>query len=228
MKPIPYLTSPSLVDSIVQVIQTDLHELTWLQYIYPIAEVGMGDDGATYPYCYREDGTGEYEPLFPDNTVKSFSFFIDNGFDIGFESEMNTYRLALYVWAKLDNITTSANDFTMALINDVLGKLNENECFAITVSTRDVFAEFSMLDPKDKSNVMRKSTAFRVDFSIYGDNNGCQIADDEYGNYGSRSSATDPGKRGELWYDDDYMYLCVTSGVAGSAVWKKFPIMKSL
>lgn len=227
MKPVPYLTSPKLTDAIVQQLQTSLHELTWLEYIFPIAEVNEDDDGNTYPVCYLEDGTWEYEALLPDDDVKSFSFFIDNGFNQGFDGELNTYNLSLYVWARLDSIETNANDFTMALVSDVLGKLEENECFAVSTTFRNPFSDFTMLDQFDKSNIKRKRTGFRIDFSIYGDSNGCQLYEDQYGFTGSKSSDSDSGKLGQVSFDDDYGYICVVAGSPGNATWKKFPIAKT-
>jgi hypothetical protein len=43
--------------------------------------------------------------------------------------------------------------------------------------------------------------------------------------YGSKQSSIDAGQVGELSVDDDYMYVCVISGGAGSATWKKIPLI---
>ena len=39
---------------------------------------------------------------------------------------------------------------------------------------------------------------------------------------GVKNSSIDPGNLGELSITDDYCYICVQTGVAGSAIWKKF------
>jgi len=227
MIPVPYLTTPKLTDAIVQQLQTSLHELSWLEYVFPICEINEDDEGNTYPACYLEDGTTEYQSIMPDDTVRAFSFFVDNLFDRGRDGELNTYNLTLYVWARLDAIQSNANDFTMSLVNDVLGKLEDNECFNMATTLRSPFSEFSMLDQFDKSNIKRKRTGFRIDFSIYGDSNGCQLYEDQYGFTGSKSSDSDSGKLGQVSFDDDYGYICVVAGSPGNATWKKFPIAKT-
>ena len=41
---------------------------------------------------------------------------------------------------------------------------------------------------------------------------------------GTKNSLTDAGIAGQVAYDDDYAYVCVVSGTAGSATWKKFTL----
>lgn len=46
--------------------------------------------------------------------------------------------------------------------------------------------------------------------------------------YGTMSSSTDPGIAGQLAFDDDFIYICVTgSPTPGSAVWKRTPIAEA-
>lgn len=177
MKTIALLTSPKLVDAVVQTIASDLLNLSWMDYVYHIAELGEDEEGDTYPMIYLQDGTYEYYSLLPDDSVGAFCFFTDNGFDIGFDGELNTYNLSLYVWAKLDNILTTNNDFTMDLVGDVLIALKDNECFNISVDLRRPFDEFTALNPKTNSNIMRRRTGFRIDFSVYGEGNICSGID---------------------------------------------------
>lgn len=42
--------------------------------------------------------------------------------------------------------------------------------------------------------------------------------------FGSKYSALDPGVVGEVTIDDDFMYVCVESGSAGNARWKRTPL----
>ena len=45
--------------------------------------------------------------------------------------------------------------------------------------------------------------------------------------FGTKSSASDAGQAGEIWIDNDYLFLCVIAGTAGNAVWKKIPLMRA-
>ena len=174
MKTVPFLTDPVLADEVVQTLASDFIGLNWLEYVYPIAQQGIDDDGKTYPMVYAEDGSSEYYRLSPDDSVKAFSFFTHTGFNAGDFGELNTYNFSLYVWARLDKIKTNKNDFTMELIGDCLGILHDNECFGCYVETKDPFQEFTALDYHENSMLMRKRTGFRIDFSVYGESNLCE------------------------------------------------------
>jgi len=174
MKTIPFLDISYLADAIIQTVASDLITLNWLEYVYPIAEQGIDDDEQTYPMVYVQDGTWEYYSLLPDDSVKAFCFFTNNGFTVGDFGELNTYDFSLYVWCRLDHIQTRNNDFTMQLIQDCLLKLHENECFGCYVETKDPFTEFTALDRHENSMLMRKRSGFRIDFSAYGDTNFCE------------------------------------------------------
>jgi hypothetical protein len=174
MKTVPFLTNPVLADAVIQTLASDLLTLAWIEYVYPIAETGINDEGNTYPYVYAEDGTSEYYALNPDDSVKAFSFFTNNGFQIGEPGYLNTYNFSLYVWCRLDKIQTNNNDFTMTLVNDCVIKLRENECFGLYVEMKDPFAEFTAFDYHENSMLMRKRSGFRIDFSMYGDNDICE------------------------------------------------------
>jgi len=39
--------------------------------------------------------------------------------------------------------------------------------------------------------------------------------------YGTKKSGIDGGSIGEIYFDDDYLYICTKAGVPGVAVWKK-------
>ena len=41
---------------------------------------------------------------------------------------------------------------------------------------------------------------------------------------GSKSSSSSSGMLGELSVDDDFIYICVSAGTAGSATWKRFQL----
>jgi len=40
-------------------------------------------------------------------------------------------------------------------------------------------------------------------------------------NRGTRKTGVDPGYEGEIFFDDDYMYICTQTGNIGEAIWKK-------
>jgi len=44
---------------------------------------------------------------------------------------------------------------------------------------------------------------------------------------GAKYSSTDAGTLNQLSLDDDYLYICVETGTAGSAKWKKTPLFLS-
>lgn len=44
---------------------------------------------------------------------------------------------------------------------------------------------------------------------------------------GDKSSDTDAGTKGQMSITDDYVYICVQTGIAGSAIWKRFLITET-
>ena len=45
--------------------------------------------------------------------------------------------------------------------------------------------------------------------------------------YATKSSSVDAGTIGDNAYDDDYHYVCTTTGTAGNAIWKKIPLLNT-
>lgn len=43
--------------------------------------------------------------------------------------------------------------------------------------------------------------------------------------FGPRYTGSHSGYLGEMWLDDDYMYICVVAGIAGIAKWKKINLL---
>jgi hypothetical protein len=236
MRSIPYLSNPQFVDDAVQTLRLRLAVLNWLEYDFPLAQIGEDDEGQTYPVIYLQDGTDEYYSLLPDDSVKAYSFFIDDGYEIGFEEELNTYHLSLFVWARLDKITVIPNDFTHLLIGDVVSILGDAECFNISINTKEPFAEFTALHPHDNSLLMRRRTGFRVDFSVYGSSGFCSVngggiipTPPSNAYWGAKRSGYDAGTLWQVSLDDDYLYICVSAGTgisdgSGTSIWKKSPL----
>lgn len=44
---------------------------------------------------------------------------------------------------------------------------------------------------------------------------------------GDKYSATDSGTFGDISITDDYLYICVLTGEAGNAIWKRSPLFKN-
>jgi len=44
---------------------------------------------------------------------------------------------------------------------------------------------------------------------------------------GAKSSAIDAGTFGQTSSDDDYLYVCIQTGTAGNAIWKRIPLLQS-
>ena len=63
--------SNSKVQSLNALLLTSGH----IEYAFPITHIGYNKEGKTYPSVYRNDGSFKNEMIFPDNKVKSFSFF---------------------------------------------------------------------------------------------------------------------------------------------------------
>jgi hypothetical protein len=42
--------------------------------------------------------------------------------------------------------------------------------------------------------------------------------------FGAKYSVLNAGTQGEISIDDDFLYVCVESGIAGSARWKRIPL----
>lgn len=43
----------------------------------------------------------------------------------------------------------------------------------------------------------------------------------------AKSSADDAGMQGQMAHNDDYVYVCTTTGTAGNAIWKRIPLLRT-
>jgi len=168
---VPFQTSPYLVDEVVQTLASDLLDLSWIDYAYCVAELGIDDENETFPMIYSQ-ADYEYYDIRPDSEVKGYCFFTNNGFSGNLDDELIRYDLSLYVWCSLDLIG-GTQDFTMSLVSDCLQILRDNECFNWVVEMKDPFSEFTALQYHENSMIMRKRAGFRIDFSFWGDNKLC-------------------------------------------------------
>lgn len=101
---------------------------TWLDYVYPIAEIGVRTEGKNkhkYPRLFVNKTKPVYLDLSPENDRferNSFAFFeLENSETINFNLSdgLINLKLNLIVWAKMDNISSSESDITDYLISQV-------------------------------------------------------------------------------------------------------------
>jgi hypothetical protein len=172
MKDIGLTENPRLNELIVADLVAELKELDWLEYVYGICEYGATEDGDVFPIMYDNDG--EYIDLLPDDDVTAYSFFEDNGMQIGVDGALNQYDMSLYVWLRLDKIVADCKDTTKRMIGDVLLILRKYDVFGVLVDTKDPFANFTAFNYQDDSMIMRNRSGFRIDFSVWGEDNLCE------------------------------------------------------
>jgi len=180
-------SSPVMVDSTIQSMQTALEGLTWLEKPYPLVRLTYTDEGKSLPTVYRNDGSMDNYAVMPNDDIKSLSFFripervivhdVDgDGYDARLE-----IPVALTVWGRLDrmNVSDRTYDYTSELIQDVLNALlalpdvssnNINMISEISYvqNTYDVFKDTdawwdSMIS--SQSN-MALNTFFKIEFTV--------------------------------------------------------------
>lgn len=175
--PPPYFALPKLADKVVQILRTDfVNNLSgWLQYVYPIAKVGIKEDGETYPQIYANDGSNKHYDIVPDQANQSYCFFEDNGADqyIDAEGDGNymMYSLSVVFWGRLDKIDVgSAYDYTQELIAAMMDRLIANDAKNIRIDTnyKEVFQNYSLLKLEKENFLMKQMTGFRINFDILG------------------------------------------------------------
>lgn len=168
MKTVPYYTNPKLEEYEAQVIRKQFDsELEWLDNSFPIARPDENET-ETYPITYANDGTNESYDLRPDDSVDSYCFFEHIDTELGDENDINTYRLAVVFWVSLEKMDSSNNeDFTTNLLSDVLRVLKLNDAGGITYDY-DPFQNYDF-----EVTLLRRYTGFRIEFTIYGENNMC-------------------------------------------------------
>jgi len=169
MRSVPTYTDPKLQDAKVQELNTLLLASGHIEFAFPIVHMGYNKDGDTYPSVYRNDGSFKNEMLFPDNKVKSFTFFEFNGADDENDENGTVYDLSLLYWGNLQRMNpTKLYDFTSEIIQDLLIIFKNNDCFDISFETEDVFNLYSMYLEEKRQTLMRPNTAFRINLKVRG------------------------------------------------------------
>ena len=156
--------APSFYDKKVKEINDDLKALGWIEYVHPIAEVGIDEEG-TFPEVYMNDGTKKSERIFPHGS--SISFFEVNDIEQIEDTEFFGVGLSLVVWADLTKVEPSKTyNYRAELITDVKKVLDDHSAYDMSVQLKDVFSEYSQLEKLNNQNSMLPYTAFRINFTV--------------------------------------------------------------
>lgn len=134
----PTITNPMIHNEVIENLQTDLSALTWLDHIFPIAEVGEKEVDGTrilLPICYQQETntvgapTNNYIELAPNDADRGSCFFeLDNGTgtwnrQIGGDDQIDM-SISIIFWANLKLLAPSrAYDFTDELIASAMKAL---------------------------------------------------------------------------------------------------------
>lgn len=148
------LTAPLGVDKVIQDLQIELGDLSWLEYSFGRAFIGRdkAQAGRDYNYPMVYSGDAQYYDASPNDNIISQSFFVIDG-DYNFNdyliNEQNLFRVpvSLIVWGNLKKISDVDEHFGQILLQQVLKVVNENNEFlvqAITDNEEDVFREFTV------------------------------------------------------------------------------------
>ncbi len=133
----PY-TTPVLLGQVIQQLGNQLKQLTWLETVYPIVQVGQqnaAEDNAKrgrtsyrYPIVYRNDGKTYQHIISPDRSTQSFAFFELNApysfdfNDVNIRTGRVQFNLNVVAWLNLPRIDGGRDyDFTEELIQDFIG-----------------------------------------------------------------------------------------------------------
>ena len=172
-QPNTYAT-PKLHDKVVQDINSNLADLSYIDYFYPIVHLGFTDEGETYPSVYMNDGTFDNYMVFPDNRVRSFVFFEldESGVSNMAIDEDTEFSLSLVFWGNLETISTVKRyDYTSEIITDIATILGGMDAYDMTyvIGSDEVFDKYSLYKENEKQTLLRPNTGFRIDFKIKGD-----------------------------------------------------------
>ena len=159
-----YYASPTFYNKWVQDVNEYLSALPWLENIYPIARVGVDEEG-TFPEVYRNDGERKSERIFPHGN--SISFFEVGGYAQIEDDFWYSVDMSVIVWADLTKAYPDKNyDYTIELINDVVAILEMNGAYELDIDESTPFENYSQLEKIINQNTMRPHSAFRIDFTV--------------------------------------------------------------
>lgn len=148
----PVITNPFLYNRIIEGLQNDLSTLSWIDDLFPLAEVGeLEVDGnrIQVPMVLKQDGTKNYINLFPDGNKRGQVFFeLDTGdMVVDFVNEEQTITVNIVGTANLKKIANRVYDFTDELAATVLDAIR-NGTYSSDILTARVI--------KDRTRVFEK------------------------------------------------------------------------
>lgn len=169
MRNVPLYTDPKLQDAVVQTLNTALLTTGHIEYAFPIAHLGYRKEGETYPSVYRNDGSFKNEMIFPDNKVKSFSFWEFVNAEDSLEGDGTLYEFNYVYWGNLQRLdNTKMYDFTSEIMQDIIEVLKANWVEDLEWETEDIFEEYTMYLEEKKQTLMRPNTGFKINFKVRG------------------------------------------------------------
>jgi len=161
---IPINLNKKLSDFAIEKIREKLQSLTWLDEVYPAVQVGVRENGDTYPQLYIQAGGQKILDLTPDTAKKSYIFFEKGKTEV--LGEENIYDISLIWWGQLDAIdNTRQYDYTTELVAEIVTILKDLGAYNITIDYSGAFANYNLHDTRMQF-LMYPYSSFRVDFSI--------------------------------------------------------------
>lgn len=174
---VPTIPNPIGVDLVIAQLQASLATLTWLQKSFGRAQTmprTVLGQKRIEPMVYQ--GTQEYYPVMPNDSLKSYSFWRVNGprVTVDYEANMNTGgrfyfkdQADLIVWIDLKNNDPSKDFvYTELLIQDVLVKLNRDPNVAVVRvwddKAEDIFKGYTLFE-NHRDLLMYPYAAFRIE-----------------------------------------------------------------
>lgn len=171
-------SDPKLHSKIIQNLQSLMQQgLPWLQYVYPLAHVGITLDAEgnelKYPRTHINDGENEYYDIRPNDSFRSYGFFeIADSTSIDEDGQI-VYNVSFIVWFNYN--TTSAiksYDYHAELIKDVIALIDANIYFKQAISNisydidpNTIFNKYS-LKLTDSQFLMYPYGAFKINFDF--------------------------------------------------------------
>lgn len=112
---VPKPDSPAFIDKVIVQLQDILKaNLSWLDYSFGRSQkLTTTKDSRPYIYPGVHIDNGEYVNVFPDDTLKNFSFFIiedPQNLIVDLSQSKATVKYALIIWVDLDVIFSGAKD----------------------------------------------------------------------------------------------------------------------
>lgn len=127
----PVVQNPFLHNVVVKNLQSDLGDLTWLDNIYPLADIGertIENERVNVPIIYGQADNKNYIAMFPDNKERSGCFFeLDPGTGTWDRTGDSMFTLIINIqfWANLNRIADLSYDFTDQLMGEAMKVLSE-------------------------------------------------------------------------------------------------------